>query len=69
MPRSAPPAPIYDFCGLHITSELALPELRRARGPVDCTITLDAQPVKHVAARWFHAWRPRYSDVKGIGAQ
>ena len=59
MPRSAPPAPVYEFCGLRIASELALPELRRARGPVDCTITLDAQPAAEGVVHWFHAWRPR----------
>ena len=59
MPRSAAPAHLYDFCGLRIASELALPELRRARGPVECRISLDAQPAADDGVHWFHAWRPR----------
>jgi hypothetical protein len=50
---------VYDFCGLPVASELALPQLRRSSALPEVSVSLgrDAAPVDH--ARWFHQWRER----------
>jgi hypothetical protein len=49
----------YDFSGVTIASELALPQLRRAtRAKTECSIAVGAREPRG-AVMWFHEWRRR----------
>jgi hypothetical protein len=54
---------VYEFCGLTITSEIPLPELRRGRGPAQCAIVLSRSAADDSAVTWFHAWRAQREEA------
>ncbi len=48
----------YQFCGLTLTSDRALPELRRgALADADCAVIFTPDRVAEAAAAWIHQWR------------
>jgi hypothetical protein len=54
----------YEFCGLTVASEIRLPELRRGRGPAQCSIVLSRpDDVDERTVTWFHAWRAQREEA------
>jgi hypothetical protein len=48
----------YDFCGVSISSERALPDLRpRKEGRAECAITFAPHPPPETPPEWFQTWR------------
>jgi hypothetical protein len=61
---------VYDFCGVAITSNRALPDLRRgaAAAAAECTVTFVSEPLPAAPREWFHQWRlPRGKVWLSIG--
>lgn len=50
---------VYDFCGIRVASEIALPQLRPADGAAACSISVDTERPALSGVRWFHEWRKR----------
>jgi hypothetical protein len=48
----------YDFCGVALTSNRALPDLRRRAAPAaECAVTFVSEPLPAAPRDWFHQWR------------
>jgi hypothetical protein len=48
----------YDFCGVAITSDRTLPDLRRsATATAECAVTFVTEPLPAAPREWFHQWR------------